>query len=190
MSRMNNNLNTKIARQLVPWLADSIEAQEKMRRSPEAKMAIERQNELAEAILRAIDDARTVEDAIHTEMVLQRLDKSLAQTERDRTGIENAERDYRQLAETVEQMRGDPEAYFKANLSIRETGGDFRKIPRSRGLQQISANKARMLNRASFAPEEQRNVWEARAGLAGKTESMLRAFHNTLVRDRKNAGND
>ncbi len=185
MNRMNNNLTTKLARHMVPLLANSIELQGKMRRSYEAQKAIESQNTLAREILQATDDAKTIEDVIHCEMVLQRLDKTLAQTERDRTGIENAERDYKQLAETVQQMRKDPEAYFRANLSIRETGGDFKKIPRSRGLQQISANKARMQNRASFAPEEQRNVWEARVKLAEKTEGMLRTFHNNLVKNRE-----
>ncbi len=183
MSRMNNSLNTKMARQMLELVLESIDSQEITRTSPEAENVAQAQRALAAEITRTISESRTIEELIHCEMVLQRLDKSFAGTKRDVTSIENAERDYRQLAETIEQMRSSAEAYFKANLSIREVGGDARKMPRGRGLQQISANKARMQNRASFAPEEQRIVLDARIKLAEKTEGMLRTLHVNLVKE-------
>jgi hypothetical protein len=154
----------------------NIDAQNRMRRTPEAEEVVKASGALAKSILQAVECAETIEELIHYEMVLQRIDELSAQSQQDKTSIENAQRDYRQLSETVAQMRRNPSEYFRANIAFRDTSGDFRKLPRGR-VQQIHANVARLRNRASFAPEEERNVWDARLKLAAKTEEMLRALH-------------
>jgi hypothetical protein len=83
--------------------------------------------------------------------------------------------------ETIEQMRRSPAEYFKANLSSPEAGGDFKKMPRSRGLKQIDGNITRLQGRDSFGDEHTRPVWEARIAMAGKTKSMLKTLHNNLA---------
>ncbi len=144
--------------------------------------AIASSNALSEEILAAVKKSKTIEELIKHEMALQKLDLLLAQTDQDRTSIANAQRDYQQLLRTVKQMRRNTEEYFEANMSLRETGGDIAKIPASRGLKQLAANKARLQNRAAFASDEQRSVWEARAVLAGKTAERLHSLHGDLVK--------
>lgn len=182
MNRMKGSVNTKKGRKFLRLVSHSVKTQELMRRTPEAKEAILARNDLAEGIQEAIEDAGAIEDLIHYEMTLQQLDRLSAQSQEDENSIGNAERDYRQLAETVEQMRRNPEEYFRANIALRGTGGDFRKLPRSR-IDHIHANITRMRNRATFVPDEEREIWEARIQLASKTIEMLRAMHKRLVQE-------
>ena len=186
MRRMNNRLDNKNARNLVELMSATVQARSNMRQTPEAVEAIENDKRLAAFITASMDKANSVEELIRQEMVLQRLDRSLAQSEQDKSSIENAERDYRKLAKIVDQMRRNPAEYFEANLSLRETRDDFRKMPHARGPEQINANKARLQNRALFAPEEQRAVWKARVKLADKTMTMFRTLHDTLAKNHEN----
>ncbi len=133
MRRMNNRLDNKNARNLVELMSATVRSRNNMRQTPEALEAIENDKRLAVFITASMDKANSVEELIRQEMVLQRLDRSLAQSEQDKSSIENAERDYRKLAKIVDQMRRSPAEYFEANLSLRETRDDFRKIPRARG---------------------------------------------------------
>lgn len=177
----NRNIDAGIARTLAVAASRAKYAKNKARQTPEAKEAQKKQEQLAKLIAQAMDAATTVEELIYIERSLQDIDTLQAVTPQDQTSIENAKRDYRQIAATIDQMRRAPNEYFKANQSMKETGGDFRKIPRSRGLQQISGNKARLQNRASFAVEDERKVWEARIALAGKTEEMVQTLHKNLA---------
>jgi hypothetical protein len=43
-----------------------------------------------------------------------------------------------------------------------------------------------MQDRAAFAPDEERKVWDARIKLARKTVDMLRAMHKVLVKEYEN----
>ncbi len=177
----NRDVNAGIARKLTVAASNAKYAKNKARQTPEAKEAQERHAQFAELIAKLMHNAKTVEDLLYIEKLLQDIDTLQAVTPHDQTSIENAKRDYRQIAATIDQMRRAPNEYFKANQSMKETGGDFRKIPRSRGLQQISGNKARLQNRASFAVEDERKVWEARIALAGKTEEMVQTLHKNLA---------
>lgn len=182
MNRMNGNMGTETEIVFYQLVSRVIEFQEAVRQTPEAEKLIQTRDTLAERILEATDNAGTIEDLIHCEMALQRLDERSAQSKQDKTGIENAKRDYRQLLETVAQMRRNSDEYFRANMAFRETGGDFRKLPRGR-VQQIHANIARLRNRSSFASEEERNIWDARIKLAEKTGEMLRAMHKSKAKE-------
>ncbi len=186
MRRMNNRLDDKDARNFGKLMSATVRSRNNMRQTPEALEAIENDKRLAAFITALMDKASSVEDLVRQEMVLQRLDKLLAQSEQDKSSIENAERDYRKLAKIVEQMRRNPAEYFEANLSLRETRDDFSKMPRARGPEQINANKTRLQNRALFAPEEQRAVWKARIALADKTMVMFRALHDRLAKNHEN----
>lgn len=182
MRRMNGNVSTKEGRQFLRLVSRDIASHERMRQTPEAKQAEQTSGDLAKRILEVIEDAKSVEDLIHYEMVLQTLDRLSAKDRHDKSSVANAERDYRQLSETVAQMRENSDEYFRANVALRDTGGDFRKLPRGR-IQHIHANVARMQNRAAFASDEERVVWEARIKLAEKTVEMLRAMHKKLVKE-------
>jgi hypothetical protein len=179
--KRNNNINAGIAKKLVMAASKADLAKNKARQTPEAREAREKQEQLAQLIAQSAESAKTVEDLIYIERSLQDIDTLQAVTPHDQTGIANAKREYRQIADTVDQMRRAPDEYFKANQSMKETGGDFKKIPRSRGLQQISGNKARLQNRASFAVADERKVWEARIALADKTEGMVKTLHRNLA---------
>ncbi len=180
MGRMMRNeiLTDKI---LMTLTTNAAKAVEKARLSRDAKNAASRNQELATFIRQRTDAATTIEDLLHLEMTLQKHDFLTAQTAADRQSIKNAQADYRQLVVGINQMRTDPKAYLVANQSSKETGGDFRKLPKSRGPQQISGNKARLQNRASFVSADQRIVWDARLHLASCTEIMLRALHKNLI---------
>lgn len=182
MRRMNGNVTSKEGREFYQLVFDKTESQKRMRQTPEAKKAIKNSDDLAKRILDATDAAESIEDLIHYEMVLQDLDKLSAQSQQDQASIANAQRDYRQLSETVAQMRRNPREYLRANIAFRDTGGDIRKLPRGR-IQHIHANIARLRNRTTFAPEEERGVWDARIKLADRTIALLRAMHKKLVNE-------
>ena len=184
LKRMNDSVTSGAGRRFLRLATRNIDAQNRMRRTPEAEEVVKASGALAKSILQAVECAETIEDLIHYEMVLQRIDELSAQSQQDKTSIENAQRDYRQLSETVAQLRRNPNEYFRANMAFRDTAGDFRKLPRGR-VQHIHANVARLRNRASFAPEEERNVWDARLKLAAKTEEMLRALHKSKIKEYK-----
>lgn len=181
MSRINDKI-TKAEFDFIQLVSRGVRSLERMRQTAEAKKLIRDRNALAVRILEAIDNAASVEDLIKYEIVLQSLDERLAQSPEDKASIENAQRDYRQLLVTVAQMRRNPYEYFQANIALRETGGDFRKMPRGR-IEHIRANVTRLRNRASFAPEEEREIWDARLKLAEKTAEMLRALHKSLAKE-------
>ena len=183
MRRMNGNATSKEGKGFFRFARREIESLEKMRRTPEARNAAQASSELVKSILDATDKARTIEDLIHYEMVLQSLDLLSARSQRDKTSVENAQRDYVQLSQTVAQMRESPAEYFRANIAFRGTDGGFRKMPNGR-IQHINANIARMQNRAAFAYDDEQKVCEARIALAGKTIALLRSMHEALVKDR------
>lgn len=180
MNRMNGNEDSDAGRRFFRLASRHIDAEKKMRQTPEAKQVEKSRNTLVESVLNAIDSAETIEDLIHYEMVLQRVDELSAHSPQDKASIKNAQRQYWQLSETIAQMRRNPYEYFRANISLGGTDGDFRKIPRSR-IQHIHSNVTRLRNRASFAFEEERTIWNARLKLAKKTEEMLRALHKSLA---------
>lgn len=182
---MSRTKSDKAHDDFVAAVTNAVVATNTARRSSEMQTAIEQSKYLAAIIISSAGKAATVEQLTWQEMALQSLDVLMAHSEQDRAGIRNAQRDYMQVIKTVEQMRQSPQEYFRANESLKETGGDFKKMPRSRGLQQIQGNKARMQNRASFTPEEQQAIWQARITLAEKTEASLRELHNTLVIDHE-----
>ncbi len=178
MSRRHDSVDGEADYKFFRLVALGIESLEEMRQTPEAKKAIQSRNALANLILETVvERTETIESLIHCEAVLQQLDERSARSKQDKTSIENAQRD-----STVAQMRRNPDEYFQANVALRDTGGDFRKLPRGR-IQQIHANIARLRNRAAFAPEEEVNIWEARIQLAEKTAEMLRAMHKQLVKE-------
>ena len=178
---MSRSLDPRLARKLAFIASESNKAEADMLQSAEGRKNKSKKEELADTILNAAEEAKTVEELVYTELLLQTLDRKEAVTAKDKTGVENARRDYAQIVETIEQMRKSPAEYFKANRSIQETGGDFRKMPRSRGLKQISGNIARLQGRNSFADAYTRLVWNARIEMARKTASMLQALHNHLA---------
>lgn len=184
MHRMNDAADSEEGHDFFRFVRRKIESVGKMRRTPEAKKAERAGCDLANRICKAAEKAESIEDLIHYEMVLQKLDLLSAKSPRDKSSVENAQRDYRQLSETIGQMRENPAEYFRANISFRDTRGDFRKLPKGR-IQHISINVARMQDRAAFAAEDDQSVCEARIKLAGKTIAMLRAMHKELVEERE-----
>ncbi len=178
---MNRSLDSRLVSKLTALTAESNSAEADMLQSAKGRKTKNKKEALANTILKAMEDAKAVEELVYAELFLQTLDKEEAVTAKDKAGVENARRDYAQIVETIEQMRKSPAEYFKANLSIQETGGDFRKMPRSRGLKQISGNIARLQGRDSFADAHNRLVWTARIAMARKTASMLKALHNHLA---------
>ncbi len=153
-----------------------------MRQTPEAQKAARVSNTLTGRILDATEKAKSVEELIHYEMVLQKLDLLSTTGKRDKASVKNAQRDYRQLSETVSQMRENPAEYFRANVAFRDTHGDFQIMPRGR-IQHITINVARLQNRAAFAYDDEQKVCEARIALAGKTIALLRSMHKALVKE-------
>ena len=188
MRQMTGDLNSKEGRAFLHLVDHKIELQKLMRKTPEAEQAAKASDELANRIREATDAAKSIEDLIHYEMVLQTLDRLSAKSPHDITSVENAQREYRQLSETIAQMRENPGEYFRANKALRDTGGDVRKLPRGR-VQHIHANVARLQNRATFAADEDREVWQARTKLAEKTADMLRAMHRSLVKEHERGNN-
>lgn len=182
MNRMNGNENSDAGRRFFRLASRHIDAEKQMRQTPEAKQVEKSRNTLAESVLNAIDSAEAVEDLIHYEMVLQRVDELSAQSPQDKASIKNAQRQYWQLSETVAQMRRNPYEYFRANMALGGTDGGFWKIPRVR-IQHINSNVTRLRNRASFALEEERNFWNVRLKLAEKTKEMLRTLHKSLAEE-------
>lgn len=154
-------------------------------KTPAALLMIEITNQLAEEIREVIKNAVSVEQLIRQEQVLQQVDELSAQTEGDRASVKFAKTDYVQLSLIVRQMLGDPEAYILNNVMIKETRADYRKQPKSRGPQQIRANKERLADRAAFSPKELREIWNARIELADKTEAMLRELHDSVVANQE-----
>lgn len=178
---MSRSLDPTLAKILTFLAAESKQAEAAMLQSAKGRENKRKKRKFAEAILKAMEDATTVEELVYTELFLQSLDRENAVTTKDKTSVANARREYAQIVETIEQMRQSPAEYFKANLSLQETGGDFRKMPRSRGLKQINGNITRLQGRDSFSDAYNRLLWMARIALARKTASMLRALHKTLV---------
>lgn len=182
MRQMNDGANSKEKQEFVRLVGNKVESQELARQTPEAEQSAKACDELSKRILGVIDEADSIEDLIYCEMVLQTLDRLSATSQRDKNSIENAQKEYRQLSETITQMRENPDEYFRANKALKGTDGDFRKLPRGR-IQHIYSNVSRMQNRAAFATNEERKVWDARIKLAEKTVDMLRAMHKALVKE-------
>ncbi len=182
MRRMNDNASSKEGHAFLQLVQKNIESQERMRQTLEAERAALGSRELVDRIVAATDKAKTIEDLIHYEMVLQKLDLLSATSQRDKASVKNAQSDYRQLSETVAQMRETPAEYFRANIAFRGTGGDFRKLPKGR-VQHITINIARLQERAAFAYDDEQSVCRARIAL--KTISLLRAMHEKLVKSRE-----
>lgn len=180
MNRTSAKKNDKVQGDFARLVGSGIDFLKAMRQTPEAKSVIENRNELADRILHAIGQAETLEDLIEYEVALQRLDEYSAHDPQDITSIQNAQRDYRQLSETISQIRRNPEEYLRANMGMHDTGGDIRKMPRGR-IQQIYSNTTRLRNRAAFSPVEERQLWDARVLLAEKTVDMLRGMHDASV---------
>lgn len=180
MNRMNNKRSDKANQDFVKLVGHGIDFLKAMRKTPEAQKVIANRNELADRILQAIAEAETIEDLLEYEIALQRLDEYSAHDPQDLTSIKNAQRDYRQLTETISQMRRNPEEYLRANMGMHDTGGDIRKMSRGR-IQQIYSNLTRLRNRAAFSPAEERHLWDARIQLAEKTAEMLRTMHENIV---------
>ncbi len=180
MNRMSDSGGSKASRDFLRLVVFGAEFQRAMRKTPEARKVIDNRNKLTDRILKAVEQAETIEDLIEYEVALQRLDEYSAHDPQDIASIQNAQRDYRQLSETISQMRRNPEEYLRANMGMHDTGGDIRKMPRGR-IQQIHSNATRLRNRAAFSPEEERRLWDARILLAEKTADMLRGMHDALV---------
>lgn len=181
MSQLNDGEKSSEWLSFFQLVSRKIELRDRMMQTPEAGQAIQASDDLSSRILEVIDSAETIEKLIHYEMILQNLDRLFAQSQQEQNSIDNAQREYRQLSDTVAQMRRNPEEYFQANIAFRETGRDFRKLPRGR-IQHIHSNITRLRNRATFAPEEDRMMWEARIKLADKTIDVLRSMHRSLVK--------
>ena len=150
-----------------------------MRATPQAKEYREKQEILAQRILKAVNTAKRIEDLVYLEMALQEMDREQAQTEQEQGSIDKAQRDYRELVHAIDQMRTAPNEYMKANLSI--TSQNITKMPEARGPAKIRGNLVRLQNRAMFSNEEDRKVWDARIALAGKTASLLQELHKNLA---------
>ncbi|MDR0867389.1 MAG: hypothetical protein LBP75_02800 [Planctomycetota bacterium] len=163
-------------------LSDSTEAAtEKVAQTRAAKREKTAYQKYAAEIRRQMDAAHKVEDLVELEMTLQLFDNKFANTKDDETSIRIAVADYAALKETIEQMRRSPTEYFKANLGLKEVGGDFRKQPHSRGAHQIEGNLSRLRNRLSFGAENEIPLWSARTDVACKTKIWLKNLHNELV---------
>jgi hypothetical protein len=178
MNREHGGLSDSADHTFVQLVLMGVEAISAMRQTPEAQKAIQNRNDLARSILEAAEQSETIEELIHCEVVLQQLDEHSAHDPQDLTSIRNAQRDYRQLMETVAQMRRNPEEYLRANMGF----GDVRELPRGR-IQQVLSNLTRLRNRAAFSPEEERQIWDARIRLAEKTAEMLRGMHRFCVEE-------
>lgn len=169
------------AQQFILTGGSILDATEIALKTPEAQRMIEITNQLAVDIRNIIKTATSVEQLIRQEQILQQVDELSAQTEGDKASIKFAKTDYEQLALIVQQMLHKPNEYILNNKTIKETRANYRKQPKSRGPQQIRANKERLSDRASFLPKELRSVWNARIELAEKTEALLHELHDSIV---------
>lgn len=176
---MKSGISPRLARRLSISAAKVATAKTEMRATPQARKYRSEQEALVAIIQNAMNSAKRVEDLIQLEMTLQEMDRDQAFTEQEQGSIDKAQTAYREIVHTVEQMRRSPEEYIRANLSI--TSQNIAKMPDVRGPMKIRGNLARLQNRAMFAPEEDRQVWDARVSLANRTEGMLKELHKTLI---------
>ncbi len=75
MRQMNDDVSTEEGWEFLQLVERKIEFQERMKRTREAKEAAKVSDKLANRILAAMDAAKSIEDLIHYEMVLQTLDR-------------------------------------------------------------------------------------------------------------------
>ncbi len=168
MNRTKGNKSADANQDFFRLVAHGIDFLKAMRKTPEAKKVIKNRNNLTDRILEAIGQADTIEDLIEYEVALQQLDEYSAHDPQDITSIQNAQRDYRQISETISQMRRNPEEYLRANMGIHDTGGDIRKMPSGR-IQQIYSNMTRLRNRAASVKADE--IVENSGYDAGKKKS-------------------
>lgn len=179
-SNKRRGIAPSLAQSLAATAANVAEAKTEMRATPEAAKYREEQGKLVAKITAATNSAKRIEDLIFLEMALQKMDMAQAQTEQEIGSIQKAQTAYQELLRTVDQMRRSPEEYSEANLSI--SSQEPEKIPDVRGPAKLRSNLARLQNRAMFATEEDRGVWEARVGLAHATGNIIKTMHKDALK--------
>lgn len=186
---MNSSHNRKIITALIGIGTKSTQKHLELEQSQLGRETREADHEFAQQILDASGKAKSVEDLVFLEQSLQKIDMMKAKAEQDRNSIAASQKNYIQFSRTIEQMRKAPGSYLRLNMGHKDTGGDPEKIVKGNSLDFITGNITRMQNRASFSPESERDIWDARIAVARKTIELFQSLHRTLVKDfeRKDA---
>ncbi len=179
---MSLKISRKSILNLVSMATKSARMHLRAERSKVVQDARQADRDFARNILAAAESAASVEDLIALEQNLQKSDLLKVKANEDRSSIIAAQRKYGQFAMTIAQMRNNPDSYIRLCMAnIKNTTADPRRIITENSLAFINGNVTRMQSRAAFAPEGEREVWEARIAVAGKTADMFRELHESLA---------
>lgn len=178
---MNSNLDRKLALRLAVLASKSASLHSGLEQSLDAKEAQQADKDFTKEILALSKEAEAIEDVIAVEQSLQKLDLMRAKSALDKKSILATQKSYDQLTITITQMRKNPDGYFYANMSVKDTGDDPKKINKRNGLDHINGNITRMRNRSAFAQDSEREIWDARIVLAKKTGEMFKTLHTNLA---------
>lgn len=150
--------------------------------SPPVQEARQADLDFAKRIRAAIEKAKTVEDLIFIEQNLQKLDLLKAKNQEDKNSIVASQKKYDQFSMTIAEMRNNPDGYIRLCMAnIKNINANPYKFIMENSLAFINGNVTRMRSRMAFSPDSERDMWEARIAVAGKTSEMFAALHNSLA---------
>lgn len=178
-----SNRNRKFLANLTGLATQSVKAHLELEQSRPGLRARDLDRNFAQEIRDILGKAQSIEDLIFLEQSLQKLDLLKAKTPQDKSSISASQKSYTQLSKTLAHMRSTPDSYFHMNMGHKDTGGDPEKIVTGNSLDFIAGNITRMQNRASFSPDSERDVWDARIAVARKTIDLFKNLHKTLAGD-------
>lgn len=180
---MSSNRNHEFFISLTGLASESLKTHSKLEQSRLGREARAADHDFSAKIRDILGNAKTIEDLIFLEQSLQKLDLLKAKTPQDKSSISASQKSYTQLSKTLAHMRSTPDSYFHMNMGHKDTGGDPEKIVTGNSLDFIAGNITRMQNRASFSPDSERDVWDARIAVARKTIDLFKNLHKTLAGD-------
>lgn len=179
---MNSKANRRIVLSLAAEATNSAQKYSKAEQSSPVREARQADRDFAQKILTAAEKAESVEELVFIEKSLQKFDLMKAKTPEDRSSIVASQKRYEQLGMTLEQMRKNPDGYIMLCMAnIKNANADPYKIMMDNSLSFINGNVTRMRNRASFASDSEREVWNARIIVAKKTAGLFRELHESLA---------
>lgn len=182
---MNSNHENQTFVSLALLATQSAQKYFEAEQSQAVREARQADHAFAEEILFLAGEAETVGDLVFLEQSLQKLDLLKAKTEQDKRSILASQKNYDQFTTTIGQMKKNPDAYIVSNMGHKESGGDPKAIVRGNSLDFIEGNVTRMRNREAFAPDGEREVWDARIAVAKKTGDLFKDMHSGLVENFK-----
>lgn len=179
---MNSRHNPKLVQGLARRATTASEKYAVAELSPLVQEARQADRIFAQKILAAIDKAKSIEDLIYLEKTLQKLDLLRARNPEDRDSIIAAQKRYDQLSMTIEQIRTNPDTYIRLCMAnIKNVNSNPYRIPYENSIAFINGNVTRLRNRAAFAPDSERDIWEARIAAAERMVEMFKELHNAAA---------